>query len=124
LGFDHELPLVQHASAMGRARYESNRRFYASLGQRIAKVRKSRKTTQEELAKQLSLTRTSIINIEKGRQQVFVHTLTDLARVLGVSPSQLLPIDGDLTVLLRDKPENGREWILNAAGSLTDSDKG
>jgi len=80
--------------------------------------------TAEELAKQLSLTRTSVINIEKGRQQVFVHTLTDLARALGVSPSHLLPVEGDLAVLLRDKPEKGREWILNAAGSLADSDKG
>jgi transcriptional regulator with XRE-family HTH domain len=108
---------------MGRARYENNRPFYASLGKRIAKVRTSRKTTQEELAKRLSLTRTSIINIEKGRQQVFVHTLTDLARALGVSPSHLLPAEADLAVLLRDKPEKGREWILNAAGSHVDRDR-
>ena len=99
---------------MGRARYATNRNFYLALGQRIAKARQPR-MTQEALAKKIGLTRTSIINIEKGRQQVLVHTLLDLAGALEVPPASLIPAQDDLTVLLRDASKKGRDWILSSA---------
>jgi transcriptional regulator with XRE-family HTH domain len=78
---------------MGRARLETNRVFYAAAGKRICDVRNSKRVTQERLAFQVSLTRTSIINIEKGRQQILLHTLVEIARALGVEVSDLLPED-------------------------------
>lgn len=99
---------------MARARYSDNREFYLALGQRIAKARQNR-LTQEELAKKVGLTRTSIINIEKGRQQVLVHTLAEMARALDTSVADLIPKQDDLATALRDAPRKGREWILNAA---------
>jgi transcriptional regulator with XRE-family HTH domain len=98
---------------MPRARYAANKQFYIALGRRIAQVRQPR-MTQDDLAKAVALSRTSVINIEKGRQQVLVHTLASISQALGVSPDKLLPPADDLDVSLRDTPKSGREWIMNA----------
>lgn len=65
--------------------------IYPLIGKEISRLRKNKKWTQEELAKAVSLTRTSITNIEKGRQKILIHTLWDLAEQLDVHPSKLLP---------------------------------
>jgi transcriptional regulator with XRE-family HTH domain len=96
------------------SRLEENREFYAAVGRCIAAARQSQ-MTQEALAKKVSLTRTSIINIEKGRQQVLLHNLVDIARALQVSPAELIPHEDNIEVLLRDKPKKGRDWIINSA---------
>jgi len=101
---------------MPRARYAQNKNYYVALGRQIAGVRQSKsKMTQEDLALKVSLTRTSIINIEKGRQQLLVHTLVDIATALGVAVTELLPPSGDVAHLLRDVPKKGRDWVLNSA---------
>lgn len=98
---------------MRRPRFEENKAFYAAIGRRIAKARVGR-TTQEDLAKKTALTRTSIVNIEKGRQQILVHTLVDIARALRVQISELVPPGDTLEEVLRDKPRRGLEWIRSS----------
>src|SRR6516162_3521974 len=95
---------------MRRARFVENRDFYAAVGQRIAKARDGR-LTQEALAKKTALTRTSIVNIEKGRQQILLHTLVDIAQALHLPVTELIPDTNNLEMLLRDKPQKGLEWI-------------
>ena len=65
--------------------------LYRGVGQRIRKIREERKLTQAELATIVSLTRTSITNIEQGRQKLLLHTLYDIAAALAVEPKDLLP---------------------------------
>jgi transcriptional regulator with XRE-family HTH domain len=65
--------------------------FYEELGENIRNHRKRRKLSQDELAKLVSLTRTSLTNIEKGRQHPPVHTLCDIADQLKVDVSELIP---------------------------------
>ena len=65
--------------------------FYVELGRRIASSRKEKKFTQSRLADLVGLSRTSITNIELGRQQVAVHLLVDLAIQLDVSLGELVP---------------------------------
>ena len=65
--------------------------LYLLIGQKIRELRKSRGSTQSGLAAQVQLSRTSITNIEKGRQSLLVHTLHDLAQALGTSIDQLMP---------------------------------
>lgn len=65
--------------------------LYSLIGKEISKHRKAKKWTQTQLAKEVSLTRTSITNIEKGRQKILVHTLWDLAEQLDIHPFKLLP---------------------------------
>lgn len=67
--------------------------------------------TQEALAAKTRLTRTSIINIEKGRQQVLLHTLVDIASALRVSPVELIPEIDSIDAILRDRPQKAVEWI-------------
>lgn len=65
--------------------------FYPQLGQRLRERRKRRGITQEEVASFLHLNRTTVINIEKGRQRLAVHQLAQLADHLGCTPNDLIP---------------------------------
>ncbi len=65
--------------------------LYKAVGQRIRRIREERQLKQAELAELVSLTRTSITNIEQGRQKILLHTLYDIAIALTVKPSDLLP---------------------------------
>lgn len=106
---------------MGRARSEPNRGYYAVVGRKIADARRLLGMTQEALALKISLSRTSVINIEKGRQQLLVHTLVDIARALHVAPSDLIPEfqsgePKDITSVLEESgvPEKGIDWLKAA----------
>jgi len=66
-------------------------KFYAILGQRIREARQAASLTQEELAQMVGLTRTSITNIEKGRQPVPAHLLVQIGDAVRSSPAGLLP---------------------------------
>lgn len=98
---------------MRRPRFEENRRFYAAVGQRIANRRDGR-MTQEMLAARAKLTRTSIINIEKGRQQILLHTLVDIATALNVAPVELIPEIDSIDAMLRDKPQKAVDWVKSS----------
>lgn len=65
--------------------------LYKQIGVSIASARKKKGISQEGLGTKLQLTRTSITNIEQGRQHVQVHTLYAISDVLGVSLVDLLP---------------------------------
>ena len=65
--------------------------FYAEVGRRVRQAREYAGLTQDALAARVSLSRTSVTNIEKGRQKVLLHTLCGLATALGVAPACLLP---------------------------------
>lgn len=100
----------------------SDKSFYEAVGRRIREARKG-KITQEALASIVSLTRTSIVNIEQGRQQLFVHTLVDIARALHVPVADLIPLshDGtseDLPGVLQGQPRKVQEWITSAVNAV------
>ena len=61
------------------------------FGQLLAKKRKEAELSQESLAKAVGLTRTSITNIERGRQPVNLHTLYLIAEILNLDVVELLP---------------------------------
>lgn len=67
------------------------RSLYTAIGERIRKHRIAYGLTQVQLAELLSLSRTSVTNIEKGRQKLLVHTLAEIASILEVDVSDLLP---------------------------------
>ncbi len=78
--------------------------------------------SQEHLASVVELTRTSVTNIEKGRQAVQIHTLLLMAKALGVKASDLCPAfssesDGVLSSeedrLLEEKDlsEPVKDWV-------------
>ena len=98
--------------------------FYSEVGQKIKKMREARSITQEVLASKVSLTRTSITNIEKGRQKFLLHTLVEIATVLGVNTPSLLPqFYGQNTDALDERlkglPPDERDWIKTTVESAT-----
>lgn len=65
--------------------------FYRHLGENIRACRKRTGLSQESLAKLVGLTRTSLTNIENGRQHPPLHTLCEIVEKLNVEISGLLP---------------------------------
>lgn len=100
---------------------DDSKAFYEEVGRRIRHARKRREPplTQEGLAKLVTLTRTSITNVEKGRQRLLLHTLADIAAVLQVDASTLLPESsaeavGRLDEAIKHRPRAEKEWIKSA----------
>lgn len=71
-------------------------RIYRLVGERVRARRKKIPLTQEQLAKIVGLSRTSMTNIEKGRQRLQVHTLYMLSDALRTEPADLLPQKAEL----------------------------
>ncbi len=65
--------------------------LYLYVGSAIRQARRTKKLTQAGLASAVGLTRTSISNIEKGRQKLLLHTFYEISEVLNADPIQLLP---------------------------------
>ena len=63
--------------------------FYKQVGQSI-RSRRSKNLSQEALASAVGLTRTSISNIESGRQKMLLHTFVDIADALKADPANLV----------------------------------
>jgi transcriptional regulator with XRE-family HTH domain len=61
-----------------------------ATGKYLQEVRKTLKISQEDLANKIGLTRTSIVNIEKGRQSLTVENLYKISEVFGISPVNLI----------------------------------
>ena len=104
--------------------------FYKQVGQRIRSKRGST-LSQEALATAVGLTRTSISNIESGRQKMLLHTLVDIADALRIDAAQLLPTRPEAVVgavqgteQLAAMPENERAFIESAIGIKTLQGKG
>ena len=56
----------------------------------IKKLRKEKKLTQDQLAEQLHVTRQAVSNWEIGKTQPDVETLTQLAKIFGVSVERII----------------------------------
>lgn len=65
--------------------------FYLEFGRALKKRRLAANLTQDDLAARVGLGRTSITNIEKGRQQVSLWLFSQLADAVGADPLSLLP---------------------------------
>lgn len=61
------------------------------VGNRLSAMRKKKNYSQNEIASGVGLTRTSIVNIEKGRQSLTVETLLKLCAILKCDFEDLLP---------------------------------
>lgn len=65
--------------------------FYREFGDALRRAREAKGVSQTTLAAEVGLSRTSIANIERGRQRVLLHLLPRFGQVLGVEPTLLLP---------------------------------
>lgn len=81
---------------------------YGHVGHAISKYRTAAGLSQAALANAIGLTRTSISNIEQGRQKMLVHTLVDIAASLSVPVESLLPT-AEANISDRDRTFTGSD---------------
>jgi transcriptional regulator with XRE-family HTH domain len=65
--------------------------FYKRVGENIRARRKKQGLSQEALARAVGLKRPSMSNIEKGRQNLLLHTFCEIAETLNTDTISLLP---------------------------------
>jgi transcriptional regulator with XRE-family HTH domain len=65
--------------------------LYEEFGRLVRATREASRISQAELGRRVGLSRTSITNIECGRQHVSLRQFVDIAAALGRHPSALLP---------------------------------
>lgn len=73
------------------------------FGKLLARARGQANLSQTELADRMQLSRASIINIEKGRQNITLVALYKLATILDASPDSLLPEQPDSLITKTDE---------------------
>ena len=64
---------------------------YPRFGDRLRSERKLAGLTQEDLAERLGLSRTTVVNIERGRQRIALHQLIQIADAIGCEVIHLIP---------------------------------
>lgn len=65
--------------------------IYIEIGKRIREERKALGFNQTDLAQEVGILRTSIANIEAGRQRLPIYMLYRIATALGITVNDLLP---------------------------------
>lgn len=70
--------------------------LHEELGKKIRNRRIRRDYTQDELSKRVQISRTSLTNMERGRQRILVEQLYRIAKALEVEPAELLPTAREL----------------------------
>lgn len=109
-------------------------RFYIEVGQRVrdARTKARPKLTQAQLAASLNMTRSSIANLEAGRQRIPLHVLVWIAEILKVRPESLLPdqpmfgallVVPDLSPHLAEVPDGMRDFVQGTIAKLAASSR-
>ena len=78
------------------ASYGISQRLQRAFGKKLQEARERKGTLQKVLAAELSLSRTSISNIERGTHRIFLDQVYAAAHALGVEPVALLPLIADV----------------------------
>ncbi|MEM9814866.1 MAG: helix-turn-helix domain-containing protein [Cyanobacteria bacterium P01_D01_bin.6] len=65
--------------------------LFREIGKRLKTKRKEEKLTQAELAKAAGVLRTSVTNLEAGKQKVPLPVVYELCTALGIDIMELLP---------------------------------
>ena len=91
-------------------------RLYEVIGRRLrdARERKRPRVTQEDLARAIGLERTSISNIESGKQRAPLHILYRIAALLGADVTDMFPRFDEVS--LGEEITEGRQSLVQLGG--------
>lgn len=102
-------------------------RLYRDVGRRVRDARSAVRMTQAQLAGRVGVTRSSIANLEAGRQRIPLHLLLWIAEALDTRPEKLLPSGpsfGDIVTIpdvsqhLAEAPNSARDFVHGALAHL------
>lgn len=80
---------------------EAIKRLYVEIGSRVRRARRKQGLNQVDLAGATNLTRSSIANLEAGRQRPPLHVAVLIAQALDVPVDTLLPSGAELDELVK-----------------------
>ena len=69
------------------------------IGNNIQRLRNSNGWTQDQLARKMNCSKQTISNYETGRREPDLSTINELAKVLNVSPSEIISDERQPTIL-------------------------
>ena len=96
--------------------------FYQQFGRKLRQARQEAGLTQADLAVAIDRTRTSISNIEKGRQGISLHTFGKLLQILNIQADTLLPSADDVASIppqgLISLSQEERDFVERGLGRL------
>jgi transcriptional regulator with XRE-family HTH domain len=70
--------------------------IYRGVGRKVRQTRENQRLSQDLLAKHLGISRTSMVNIEAGRQRAPLHVLWQIAELLETKLTLLIPSPEEL----------------------------
>lgn len=100
--------------------------FYVAVGDRVRSARQGARLSQSMLARRIGFTRSSVANLEAGRQHITLHLFVLIAQALDVEPVKLLPKEpfayGDsldeIGEHLADTPDTTQDFVRGAVAQL------
>ena len=96
---------------------------YRVFGNRLRQLREAKHMRQEELATMSSLSRSSIANIENGKQRVLLHHLLHFANALDIQLNSLLSNNLQDMVLDSKESSNKTHYLDALRSALKNEDE-
>ena len=81
-------------------------RAYNLIGQKIKYFRKEKDISQKELADKIEMSRTSLVQIENGVQKIQIDKLYQIADVLNITVSDLIPNEEEIKIKITSISNN------------------
>jgi transcriptional regulator with XRE-family HTH domain len=98
--------------------------LYQEFGIALANERRRQHLSQAQFGAKVGLSRTSVTNIECGRQPIQLHQLYHFASTLRVDVTRLLPKESALAEVAAQKPDDKQvRYLAEAAKALSRADK-
>jgi transcriptional regulator with XRE-family HTH domain len=107
-------------------------KFYIAVGKQVRAARENQDLSQATLARRIGFTRSSVANLEAGRQRIALHLFVLIAKALGVDPVTLLPNTSMLEIFdfsqsssleerLAGSPETTQDFVLSTVAKVAQS---
>lgn len=93
------------------------------FGSKLSSLRRSRGISQADLGQRLGLSRTTIANLERGIQNVQLHQVFTLARVLDAEPGSLIPTWREIAPEIVRPDELFRDFVRQKVLDLSGGSK-
>src|SRR3972149_4323972 len=85
--------LMREENALIKLRGLATRKGMESIAERVARIRKERGITQEEMARLLKVSQPIVSDYERGELRLHGELIIELARILGVTTDEILGLE-------------------------------